>query len=128
MGLPTYIWCVWMYSCYIYVTLTSYTWYIHGINKFYVVLIHMVGIYIVKHFWFCSIPLFIMIYLRYNLFHQWYRPGFGCNTVYKKLSCIQYYRVSNIINLKLCTVLYCFIMFIILNYILLYFKFLKRYH
>jgi hypothetical protein len=29
------------------------------------------------------------------------QQGFGCNTVYQKLCCIQYYRVLNIINLKL---------------------------
>ncbi len=29
------------------------------------------------------------------------RPGFGCPTVYSKLRGIQYYRVLNIINLKL---------------------------
>jgi hypothetical protein len=33
------------------------------------------------------------------------RPGFGCPAVYSKLRGIQYYRVLNIINLKLYIVL-----------------------
>ena len=44
------------------------------------------------------------------------RPGFGCPAVYSKLRGIQYYRVLNIINLKLYIVLKCLECFIILNY------------
>ncbi len=39
----------------------------------------MAGIYVVKHFWFCSVPIFIMIYLWFHLFielicilYQWF--------------------------------------------------------
>ena len=40
-----------------------YTWYIHGIFHAYGVIIHMYGIYHVKHLWVCSVPFFILIYL-----------------------------------------------------------------
>ena len=40
-----------------------YTWYIHGIFHPYGVLIHMYGIYHVKHLWVCSVPFFILIYM-----------------------------------------------------------------
>ena len=40
-----------------------YPWYMYGIYHPYCVLIHMAGIYHVKHLWVCSVPFFIMIYL-----------------------------------------------------------------
>ncbi len=52
---------------YIQVYISYQLWYIHGISQSYVDVINMVGIYVVKHFWVCSIPFFIMIYLWYNL-------------------------------------------------------------
>jgi len=48
-----------------------YTWYIHGIFHPYGVLIHMYGIYHVKHLWVCSVPFFILIYLWYTMYILW---------------------------------------------------------
>ena len=46
----------------------AYTWYIRGISNPYGVLIHMVGIYLVKTSWVCSVPFLKLKYISYNMF------------------------------------------------------------
>ena len=63
----------WLYFWYmpIYISNTCismvYTWYINGIYHPYCLLIHMAGIYHVKHLWIWSVPFFIMMYLWYTM-------------------------------------------------------------
>ncbi len=54
-----YFVCVYIHGIFIYVILLLYTWYIHGIFQFYAIHTNMVGIYLAKFSWVCSVPVTI---------------------------------------------------------------------